>query len=299
MSTDIALIVQKLLLSIGEASIPGVGTLVLNRQGASYDRNVELIYPPSYTLEFKDSIKDGDQLLSYTSSYYNINKDTAKIALTNFSNLILQSLETHKYFELNGVGEFTLEQNQVLFTPNSNISNWYAKELLPIKPIKVNKTYPPLITENISALKKVDHTWRWLPLLFLLCLITILVKYNTNRDTESLGSKVKEDSIEIKDNLIKDSDQVTTEENPTTEQYVGTEKCVIITGYFTNASNIIKMTSKVENLGYEVFLEDVGVGTRVGIKFDCTNMDLKQKIYNIRDSVTKDAWYLQPSLKVE
>lgn len=301
MSTDIALIIRKLLLSTGEASIPGVGTLVLSTHGAVYDKSKSLLYPPQYRLDFKDSILDESKTIDYISSYYGISNESAQKALDLYSSKLIDRLNSVNLAVLNGVGTLTILDGKVNFNPDSNILSWYTKGLQDIKPKMVDKSFEPIIELKTSIDYKADHTWRWLPFLFLLCIGTMVYKYLSINHAQS---SERSDIIEQTKGHLSSGDKpqsLDTSLGSKSGETIAIEKdtCIIITGYFTSARNVLKMTNKIENMGYEVFLEEIADGTRVGIRLDCTKMDLRQKIYDIRDSLTKDAWYLQPPITVE
>ena len=77
------------------------------------------------------------------------------------------------------------------------------------------------------------------------------------------------------------------------------DKCIIITGAFKRARNSIRMHDKLLREGYDVFQSVEGGLTRVGFKFDCKEVDLEEYLQNIRRTISKKAWYLDPSLYVE
>lgn len=70
------------------------------------------------------------------------------------------------------------------------------------------------------------------------------------------------------------------------------EQCVIIVGSFKKAKNVLKMQTKVENLGYDVFTEYYGDFTRVGLKFSCKEDQLDLYIQEARQKLDGAAWYL-------
>jgi len=76
-------------------------------------------------------------------------------------------------------------------------------------------------------------------------------------------------------------------------------ECIIIVGSFKRASNVTKMVSELERKDYRAVTKDYGDFTRVGFKFDCTNVDLEDYLTQIRKSIHKKAWYLEPEYYVE
>ncbi len=79
------------------------------------------------------------------------------------------------------------------------------------------------------------------------------------------------------------------------------KSCVIITGVFSRYRNVEKMENLLESRGYEVYMEDYGPYTRVGLEYDCANEDLVDYIQKIRRSIpnASKAWYLKPELHVD
>jgi len=76
--------------------------------------------------------------------------------------------------------------------------------------------------------------------------------------------------------------------------------CIIITGTFKSSSNILRMIKKLEAEGYDSYTEQVKNGmTRVGFFFQCKESDLESYIYDIRQRISTDAWYLSPRIHVD
>lgn len=76
-------------------------------------------------------------------------------------------------------------------------------------------------------------------------------------------------------------------------------QCIIITGVFNSEANTRGMSNHLKTSGYVPYVERKGDKFRVGLKFDCRDTDLKSFIRSIRRNIAKDAWYLQPSLRVD
>lgn len=76
--------------------------------------------------------------------------------------------------------------------------------------------------------------------------------------------------------------------------------CIIITGTFSKDYNVVKMIKKLESKGYDSYTENAsGDLTRVGFFFACDEENLESYIYNIRQTVSENAWYLKPRIHVE
>lgn len=77
------------------------------------------------------------------------------------------------------------------------------------------------------------------------------------------------------------------------------EKCIIVTGVFKKSRNAIRMQDLLLSKGYDVFQSVENGLTRVGFRFECREVDLEGYLQNVRRSISKKAWYLDPSLYVE
>ncbi len=76
-------------------------------------------------------------------------------------------------------------------------------------------------------------------------------------------------------------------------------ECTIITGVFSNYTNVSKMEEHLARNGYDVYISENGPYTRVGFTYDCSNVDLADYLNNIRRQIEPKAWYLVPELYVE
>jgi len=77
------------------------------------------------------------------------------------------------------------------------------------------------------------------------------------------------------------------------------DQCTIITGAFKKNKHVIKMVRKLELNGYKTYTQVNGNVTRVGIDFDCSKEDLREYIYKVRETISKNAWYLSPKVHVD
>jgi len=87
----------------------------------------------------------------------------------------------------------------------------------------------------------------------------------------------------------------------TTDKVKAPTECVIILGAYESARNAMKMSTKISQLGYKPYEEyfDTMDVTRVGFKFDCSEKDLRDFMYEVRKEIAPDAWYLVPRITVE
>ncbi len=290
MAIDIALILKKILLEEGEVILPGVGLFVLKRSAAVYDNLKNKIDPPSSKLLFDASKIEGGKLHAYTKAYYKLSDSSADSAINSYIDDITSKLSSgDKSFSIQGIGRLYMDNESVRFEESNHLSSWYTKGLLPVVPVIVTKTEGKQSVYQTTEAK--DQNWRWLPFLILLCLLTFTYKYYTEINTSSNTQKEEVEIVE-KDLKVVEIDTTKISQDTSIE-------CIVITGYFTRAKNVLKMVNKIEALGYEVFNEEIADGTRVGIKFDCTNLNLREKIFELREQISMDAWYLQPPITID
>jgi nucleoid DNA-binding protein len=76
------------------------------------------------------------------------------------------------------------------------------------------------------------------------------------------------------------------------------DSCIIVTGVFGSAANVAKMSQRIEQAGYEIYIEDRNGFTRVGLSFECMDVDNSAFIKKIRSEISAKAWYLKPDLYV-
>ncbi len=104
-----------------------------------------------------------------------------------------------------------------------------------------------------------------------------------------------DDSAVANDNDIKE-DGVQNSENANKIE----GNCIIILGSFTNADNVQAITRKVRNSRFDLYTENHGPYTRVGVQTDCDDIseDYKAFLRKIRSQFNiEGAWYLNPELK--
>ena len=123
---------------------------------------------------------------------------------------------------------------------------------------------------------------------------------NAGERAESTSAKASELSGSDAENNNSNADGGTEDyESSSTGAGTDLSECIIITGVFSRYSNIDKMINLIERKGYQSYQEAYGSYTRVGLTFDCKNVDLESYLSKIRKQISRRAWYLQPELYVE
>ncbi len=69
--------------------------------------------------------------------------------------------------------------------------------------------------------------------------------------------------------------------------------CAVITGWFKSSTFAIRMVKKLQRLGYKVYTEESGGGTRVGVLYNCQKTDANKLLSEIKIKVDSTSWILQ------
>jgi len=121
-------------------------------------------------------------------------------------------------------------------------------------------------------------------------------KIASSESNSSTTTTIEEDTNNINDDaqsneILEDEEYATSTNNPS--------ECIIITGVYSNYTNVSRMEELLARNGYEVYISEYGPYTRVGFTYDCSNVDLADYLNNIRRQIEPKAWYLEPELYVE
>ena len=111
--------IEILLLSNDCVIVPGLGGFMTHHVEAHYDADDQMFLPPLRTLGFNPQLTMNDSLLvqSYIEAY-DISYPEALRRIENEVEELKQHIETAGYYELNDIGELSLnEEGKYLFTP--------------------------------------------------------------------------------------------------------------------------------------------------------------------------------------
>ena len=82
--------------------------------------------------------------------------------------------------------------------------------------------------------------------------------------------------------------------NPILAEEAINNGCIIITGTFSQLSNAQTMLSSIESSGYNTYQSSDQPLIRVGLHFDCVDVDLDSMLLSVRENLSNKAWYLVP-----
>ena len=116
---ELAKHIEVLLLKNDCVIVPGFGGFVAHYSEARYESDEQLFLPPLRIVGFNPQLKLNDSLLvlSYTETY-DISYPEAHRRIEDEVNELRQHLETERCYELNGIGQLTLNtEGNLLFEP--------------------------------------------------------------------------------------------------------------------------------------------------------------------------------------
>lgn len=75
--------------------------------------------------------------------------------------------------------------------------------------------------------------------------------------------------------------------------------CIIITGTFSQQSNVHTMLNSIKSYGYTAYQSSDAAPIRVGLHFDCSDVNLDSMLLTVRQTLSNKAWYLVPRYEPE
>lgn len=110
---DILFYIKDLLLKREGLVIPGLGSFITKSQPSKIDQTGKKLIPPKKQISFNPSItRDDDHILANTLvNQENISIDEANEAINKQVETIKQTLQNNKKFEIHGLGNFILDEN--------------------------------------------------------------------------------------------------------------------------------------------------------------------------------------------
>lgn len=301
--------IQYLLYRDQKLTLPGIGVLSVKRQPAQFSSQRTELLPPTFKLIFDERIDD---------PYTTLPKDYETIYNAEAEEL-RNAIQEYGKADLFGLGSLIHDGQQVVFEQNPQTVDKIWGGLQPISPIEeVKRTYsqgpetiPAVEVATFQQRKTKNYGWiKWvLVALFAIVLFYFLLFFkwesgsseiaeieNTSSDTlpqydidEQVASiEAGEPTIDTTSNV---SSNTLTKNTQITDNQVF--DYVIITGSFKKSIHIQRMTTKLEQLGYEIYKADNDSTTRVGLKIRCTEAQMASTLSRIRKEIEPRAWLLK------
>lgn len=330
------IIVDQLLLE-GKCSIVGVGTFYNEYVSASFNDDRSKLLPPKEVLKFSTEVDASHAIQDFAVNSLGIKAKKVDKNLSSFAEGIINAVLNYGQSDIEGVGTLKLnaEGEMVLIkTQEESIAKYFGLPSVDIKPIKFIKSEQKLksaVEDQAVVRTEADEETAFgmkhllLSLLMALGMFGLYHMMTGSSDSTEQGLVKEEQAIQKQESAVEKEvlDTVVMEEVTTPNEEVQSiedsadpkeaaalaknknkgklVECVIILGAYESERNIQQMYDKVIKLGYEPYKEyfdTMGV-TRVGFTFTCEDKDLRSLMKEVRQKVSKDAWYLVPRITID
>ena len=163
--------------------------------------------------------------------------------------------------------------------------------------VKTSEEYSEEPIKTIIKEERASQKSMWLILgatVFAGALLFVIIRsvVSTKASESSIGQHITEAPEE--EGIALQSDTVSTKLNPLLTEEAISNGCVIITGTFGEQDNANSMLSNINSHGYKPYESRNKSLLRIGIQFDCLDVNLDSMLTVVRESLSTDAWYLVP-----
>ena len=135
---EIGLYIAELLGEQDEVSVIGLGTFTKERIAGKFDKSSNQFYPPSYHLSFKENTFIFSGLSEYISLKRSLSISSSEELIKNFTETILDILNSSDTVEINHLGSLHKENNHLTFKQSESfgiVDKFYG--LKPISELKI------------------------------------------------------------------------------------------------------------------------------------------------------------------
>lgn len=157
--------------------IPDFGGFIANYKSAGIKSDSHIFSPPAKNIVFNSTLNSNDGLLvNYISICENISYSDARIEIANFVNFIKTDLNNNKTVVFDGIGNFSKQSENIVFSPDNSINRLIEAFGLPIlqMPIDYKEYAKPIFSVPSSGkgniVKKVLVT---IPVVLVLALLPL------------------------------------------------------------------------------------------------------------------------------
>ncbi len=180
-------IVKSLLHKYDCVIVPGLGGFIAHQENAVIDPVSMVIIPPSKHITFNAQLLINDGLLaSHIANYLKIDYVDAVKILDIETNNFNQSLKSKSQFQIEGLGNFTLNaSDNFLFTPEKNAN--FLNQSFGLAPVKLNQSSTLKTSKIIQSEEVLSKT-----------IITNKKNNLLNLGAENKNSKIKSETVKNK-----------------------------------------------------------------------------------------------------
>lgn len=292
-------------------AIPGLGMINLQRNSAFADVVNQQVYPPKYDVKFQNDVSANSyQTYELLKSYL---PELTRSDFDSYMNARVAELNSTGQTNIEGIGKLSNADGGLVFQPFPETTNLLTYGLNRLGLKKVTNFIQTNQMNEVQILPGVSPIWSiFLPLLIAALLLASSIAY-LSRDLKPIEKQIS--NITITPPKPKDTINNSSIIDTSSKLIIGKEaivsdilknsdgsyikKCVIITGAFKSAKYRDLMIEKLRDSGYDIFTEKKGRLTRVGLQFECHEKDLEKYLQAVRETLEKEAWYLDELMNKE
>ena len=301
----------------------GFGGFDSSYKHAEYDDQRRKILPPGKIIKFRaDWIKDNGMLEAHISSSLDVSRDEASRIIDEYVEDLQQKLRSDGNLRLEGIGQFTLDNEQNIFFSSPDNVNFLADsfglEVLEIEQEAVTPEIPEVVTtkpmEAIPINRRRYTGWYVvIGSLLLLILVSILIylsgargvgffsgKNNGTQESDMIifGPKTRaeedpmtkkiskslDEQTSVKEALSLDSEPVSTEANAA---------YILVAGTFKSEKNAQKLCDRLKRQGFTASVITTGQLLRVTLGQFSNKKEALDELQRIKGQMEQPVWLME------
>ncbi len=154
---DIGKYIGAFLSKNGYCSLPGLGTLQLEKKGATRRNSTDPIEPPTYNLSFNNVGSIDDKFPHFIAVNENISTNNASNLINTFGREVKDELAAGRPYVIDGLGRFTGGANSISFQALSDLNFADFAQILPSPPPLIDNTRNNKANNEESVFKSTEN----------------------------------------------------------------------------------------------------------------------------------------------
>lgn len=307
MSDALSNSLRNLILKNKRLLLPGIGEFRLIRYAANRSENQATLLPPSYKIQFKNLSEISDQDWEKQFQPNQIQE------VTSYAQEILSKLFDSGVAQVKGIGILSKSNGHFDFYQDSITANWYTAGLPEVALTPARKTWVTIRSyiPDLLKIQKNHFVWDLIPAIAIsLLMFASFHNFKTHQTPPKNGisgtlpvDTILTDSTDLDypksdtpSVVIVDSVPIESVDSSDPKGVPPSSKrtCIIITGSFKTDYYRDRMMENLRKRGYKVYTETTDSMTRVGLEFECSDIELETYLRDIQKILAEDAWYLKP-----
>jgi len=286
--------------------VPGFGGFVTNIKSAKIDTSKQILQPPYKQITFNSHLKNNDGLLAnYIASVDKIKYECALNFIKFEIETWMAQLQQEDLY-LTPIGSFTLTNNNLIFEPQEKINylpssfgltNVFAPEIKREAYIQqveeIEEKSPIFISESI---KKAPNYLKYAAIFIIgLSVIGLGGKFYNDYQNRQMILVDTQEQNEL-EQKIENATFVIGKTLPTLNLNLTTKKKSfhVIAGAFRFPENAVRKVTELHNEGYESRILGVNKWNLSVVSYGSfsTREEAEKNLFDIKNTVAKDAWLL-------